>query len=279
MQVAVCGGRGFVGQVLCTRLAGKGHQVSVLSRETLDYGDDAAVLAALQDKDALVYLGGILHERGGQRFDDVHHHLPVRLLQLAAQSAIGDFLHMSALGVSAHAPSRYLQSKWAGERALMAQGKALGVRVVAMRPSVIFAGHDGFFHLFAHYLRYAPLMPLPCAQAQFQPVAVEDVADAFVWALESSVDQTAFELGGTERLTLHEAVQRICKANGWKRWIIPLSDRLSRWQGRLGGMLRAPFDHDNYLSMQVPNITEEMPWTQMGIVPRAIHIPRLNGRD
>lgn len=275
MKVAVIGGRGFVGRALQAALAHQGHEVHVLSRQHIDYHDDAQVLAALHDADALMYLAGILHERAGARFDDVHHQLPKRLVSLAAQAGVRDIVHMSALGVRPHAPSRYLQSKWAGEQAVFAEGKARGVRVVAMRPSVIFGEDDGFFHLFARYLKYVPLMPLPCAAAQFQPVAVEDVAQAFVWALESSVDHIAFELGGSEVITLHEAVQRICRANNRKRRIIPLSDTLSRWQGRLGGLLHAPFTHDNYLSMQVPNITSENPWPQMGITPRAISLPRM----
>ena len=275
MRVVVSGGSGFVGKTLCKILAENGHEVGILSRKTLDYDDAAALQQALSGQDALVFLNGILHERGGARFDDVHHHLPRRLLQAAAQAGVGTFLHMSALGVSAGGQSRYLHSKWAGEQAVLAEGKALGVRVVAMRPSVIFGADDGFFHLFARYLRYAPVMPLPCAQTRFQPVAVEDVAAAFLWALQTPVDQQSFELGGAEVVTMREAIERICAANGWKRWIINLPDGLSRWQGRIGGLLRAPFTYDNYLSMQTPNVVQTAAWAQMGIVPREIVIPVL----
>lgn len=275
MQVAISGGSGFVGTALASLLAQQGHTIRILSRATLDYDDDAALTAALQGQEALVFLNGILHARGGADFDTVHHLLPVRMLQCAAKAGVRDFLHMSALGVSPQAQSRYLQSKWAGERAVLAAGKALGVRVVAMRPSVIFGAQAGFFHLFTRFLKVAPVMPLPCAQAQFQPVAVEDVAAAFLWALESSVDQAAFELGGAEVVSLQEAVQRICAANGWRRRIIALPDWLSRWQGRLGSVLRAPFTYDNYLSMQTPNVAEVSPWANMGIVPRAIVLPVL----
>ncbi|MDO4776507.1 MAG: NAD-dependent epimerase/dehydratase family protein [Cardiobacteriaceae bacterium] len=282
MHIAISGGRGFVGRALAQRLAGKGHGIGILSRASgedarvtaVDYENDASLFAALQGKDALVNLVGILHARDAATFDAVHHQLPLRLLRQAARAGIRDMLHMSALGASPTAPSAYLQSKAAGERALFAEGRRLGVRVVVMRPSVIFGEDEGFFHIFGKWLKRLPLMPLPCAQAMFQPVAVEDVAAAFDWALESSVDQKAFALGGPETMTLHEALLRICAANGWRRRIVPLPDMLARWQARAGDWLPgAPFTYDNYLSMQIPNITDDNPWPLMGIVPHPVKIP------
>lgn len=284
MHIAISGGRGFVGRVLAERLAGKGHEIAMLSRTScedagvvaVDYESDESVFAALQGKNALINLVGILHARDAAGFDAAHHQLPLRLLRQAARAGIRDMLHMSALGASPAASSAYLQSKAAGERALFAEAKRLGVRVVAMRPSVIFGKNEGFFHIFAKWLKILPMMPLPCAQAMFQPVAVEDVAAAFEWALESSVDHKAFELGGPEKMALHEVLERICEANGWRRRIIPLPDMLSKWQARVGDWLPgAPFTYDNYLSMQIPNVTDDNPWPLMGIVPRQVEVPVL----
>lgn len=280
MHVAITGGTGFVGRALCRALDKQGHQWTVLSRKMggegvvgVDYEDEDALCAALQGKDAVIHLVGVLHA-GRKLFAQVHHQLPLRVLRQAKRAGIDDFLHMSALGADPAGPSAYLQSKYAGERAVFDEAGRLGMRAVAMRPSVIFGEDEGFFHLFARYLKWLPLMPLPCGQARFQPVAVEDVAAAFVWALESSVDQAAFELGGPEVMTLREVIDRLCLANGWKRWIINVPDMAAKWQGRLGDWLPGmPFTYDNYLSMQRPSVCDSNPWAQMGIVPRQAVMP------
>lgn len=284
MNVAVTGGTGFVGQAVCDALRSAGHEVVILSHSRegreqrtairkVDYRDIDSLAAAMDGCDALIHLVGILHERKGCSFEWAHHALVRNVVKAAAQANVKDYLHMAALGVDHRGPSQYLKTKADGEQAAFALCRQHGMRMVSLRPSVIFGEKDNFINQFTRLLKRVPVFPLVCPQAQFQPVAVVDVAQAFVWALESSVDRTAFELGGPEIVTMHDIVRRICAEHGLRRLIIPLPDVISALQGRIMGFIPgAPFTYDNYLSMQVPNTTEERHWGQMGMVPTPLNI-------
>lgn len=286
MRVAVTGGTGFVGQAVVDALGQRGHEVVVLSSSQsgmkdgvtlrqVDYHDVDALSQAIGDCDGVIHLIGILHERGEHTFEWVHHALVRNVMHATAQAGVKDYIHMSALGVEHRGPSQYLKTKAAGETAAFELAKAYDIRMVSLRPSIIFGEHDDFFNQFARILRFVPVMPLVCPHAQFQPVAVEDVASAFVWALESSVDRTSYELGGKEVMSMREVIARVCDTYGWKRLIIPLPDTVSKIQGKIMGLIPgAPFTYDNYLSMQVPNTTEQNPWSEMGIEPKAVTVTK-----
>ena len=280
MKIAVTGGSGFVGRILCRRLAEKGYEPVILSRQApagkfswrqVDYHRSSSLATALGDCAALIHLVGILHEYKGQSFPSVHQHLVTRLLAAAAAAGVRDYLHMSALGADEYGPSRYLISKAAGEAAAFTACRKNGMRMVAFRPSLIFGEEDDFRNRFTALLRYLPCLPLVCPQARFQPVAVEDVADAFIYGLESSEDQTAIELGGGEEISMAQLVRRICASHAWRRLLIPLPDWASASLGRVMGMVPgAPFTYDNYLSMRKPNTTDKWPWPRIGIEPKSI---------
>ncbi len=284
MRVAVTGGSGFVGQAVCQALKECGHEVVILSsslegmREGIfirkvDYHDKQSLQQALSDCQALINLVGILHQYGTQTFEWAHHALVRQLVHAVAAAGIKDYLHMSALGADKEGPSAYLKSKAAGEKAAFKLCHQYHIRMISFRPSIIFGQHDNFFNQFAKILKYVPVIPLVCPNAKFQPVAVEDVAGAFIWGLESSVGQTTYELGGPEIMSMHEVIKRVCRHYGWRRLIIPLPDVVSKIQGKLMGLLpKAPFTYDNYLSMQKPNITDHWPWPEMGITPKAVVI-------
>lgn len=289
MKVAVCGGSGFVGRALCKALLARDYEVVVLSTKQgavqggmrsvkVDYHDKESLKQALDGCRALINLVGILHQNKQQTFQWVHDGLVANLLEAAAAVGVGvkDYMHMGALGADSRGPSDYLKSKAAGEMTATALTAQHNMRMLAFRPSIIFGEEDDFFNQFARILRFVPVLPLVCPNAKFQPVAVEDVAAAFVWGLESSVGQAVYELGGTEVITMREVIGRVCDCYGWRRLIIPLPDMVSKIQGKIMGLLpNAPFTFDNYLSMQKPNTTEQQPWAEMGITPQPIKITRL----
>lgn len=284
MQVAITGGRGFVGRALQRLLVEKGHKVVILSQSTgksepdqavrmVDYHRVESLSEALSGCEVLIHLIGILHENRQQSFDWVHHRLVENVVSAARDTGISRYLHMSALGADPAGPSQYLKSKAAGEAAAFAFCQKHGITMTALRPSIIFGAEDNFFNQFARMLRWLPVMPIVCPQAQFQPVAVEDVAGAFLSQLQSASCEPILELGGPEVITMREAIERVCQHYRWKRLLVPLPDGLSALQGRVMGMMpKAPFTYDNYLSLQKPNVTDQWPWPALGITPQTIRI-------
>jgi NADH dehydrogenase len=162
-------------------------------------------------------------------------------------------VHVSALGVSANAPSRYLRSKAAGEAVLAASG----LDVTVLRPSVIFGEHDKFINLFASMQTVVPFVPLAGATAKFQPVWVDDVAAAIVAALDrpDAIGQT-IECAGPTVYALADLVRFAGRASGHPRPVIGLPDAIARLQAGLMELLPGTplMSRDNVDSMQVPNV-------------------------
>ncbi|MEO7853172.1 MAG: complex I NDUFA9 subunit family protein [Rubrivivax sp.] len=287
-RVLVLGGTGFVGRTLCERVAqrGCGTRLTVPTRRLnharevqalpivdpleCDVHDDAQLARAVEGHDAVVNLVAILHGNAAA-FDKVHVALPRRLAAVCARAGVTRLVHVSALGVAAQAPSLYLRSKAEGEALLRAAPLQLSV----LRPSVMFGDDDRFLNLFARLQRLFPVMPLAGASARFQPVWVDDVAEAIVRCLDrpNTIGQT-YECAGPAVCTLAELVGLAGRLSGHERPVWPLPDWLGRWQASAMELLPGPplMSRDNLASMRVPNVASgTLPGLQaLGIEPAAL---------
>ena len=297
--LCVLGGTGFVGRALVQRLAGEGRQARVLTRyrerhrallvlPTLelvqaDVHDPQTLVEHFRGCDAVVNLVGILNEKGhdGRGFWTAHVELARKVVEACRGAGVRRLLHMSALNADAtHGPSHYLRTKGEAEDLVHA---ASDLQVTSFQPSVIFGPGDGFFNRFARLLKLTPgVLPLACPQARFSPVYVGDVAAAFVAALD---DRTSagrrYELCGPRSYTLKQLVQYTARCAGLKRWIVGLSDRLSRLQASVFEYLPGkPFSYDNYLSLQTDSVCRENGLMSLGITPTPVEavVPGCLGR-
>lgn len=240
----VFGGTGFIGRQVVRELARAGYTVKIATRVperafflktagapgqvvpfACDYGDDAALRAAVKGCQAVVNCIGILFERGRRaKFDTLQADLPGRIAAACAVGNVERFVHLSALGVD-RAGSKYAASKRKGEEAVFTFFPAATI----LRPSVVFGPGDGFFAMFARLAIVAPALPLiGGGKTKLQPVYVGDVADAVIRAvtLPPSVNGPQgmiYELGGPEIITLREAFDRVLKQIGRKRRYVNLS--------------------------------------------------------
>jgi uncharacterized protein YbjT (DUF2867 family) len=283
-RVLVLGGSGFVGRHVVAKLSGAGHDVVVITRRrerarhllllpTVRVVESDPYNAATLDRyagnmTAAINLVGVLHERGRDTFERAHVELPAALGAACRKAGVPRILHMSALGVNADAPSRYLRSKAAGEAAIAASGLAWTI----FRPSIIFGREDTFLNLFARLARLFPVVPLAGANARFQPVHVGDVATCFVAALDdpSTIGQR-YSLCGPKAYTLAELVRYVGEVSGHPRPILPLGRGLASLQARIMELLPGPLlTRDNLASMQVDNICEGPFPERFGITPAAL---------
>jgi len=276
MRVLVLGGSGFVGRALMRQLAAQDHQITVPVRRperqrdlrlipnvTLvptEHLSDLQLRKLLRGHDAVINLIGILHESGKTTFRSVHIDL-VRKLSIACEvEGVKRLIHISALGASETAPSRYLRSK--AEAELVLSNSDLDVTI--LRPSVIFGEGDKFINQFAKIMSLTPVMPVVCPQSQLSPVWVEDVASVLVKSLsdKSSIGQT-YELCGGTAYSLLGLWQLIAEMKQVKVDFIPLPDGVSRLMARVMGWMPSPLmTIDNYHSLQVPSLCQtEMPFS------------------
>lgn len=269
-DILVIGGGGFVGRHLVQQLAARGLRVTVPVRRrerakslillpTVDVVDadvhDVPTLARLvRNAGAVINLVGVLHDgRGNAGFRAAHVELTRKLLAACAAAGVKRYLHMSALGAAVDGPSGYQRSK--GEAEALVRASALEWTI--FRPSVIFGPDDRFLNLFAGLLALAPVMLLGGAQARFQPVYVEDVATAFVHALDDRASiGHAYDLCGPQVFTLRELVALAGELSGHPRPIIGLPAALAWLQAFalecLPGKLMS---RDNLASMKVDNVS------------------------
>ncbi len=281
--VAVLGGSGFVGSSLVAKLDAAGYRVKVITRRREDarhlillphvqvlqcnMHDNHALKAALVGCDAVINLVGILHQQGKQTFEAVHHQLPRKLAHLCEDLGIARLLHMSTLQASKHAPSQYLRSKASGEEAINEYSKKLNITI--FRPSVIFGHGDSFLNLFANLVKWLPVVALVRPKAKFQPIWVEDVAQAFVNALENT--QTygkTYELGGPTVYSLRELLQKVMDALGKRRCVIGLNDTLSFAQAFVMELLPIKLmSRDNIRSTMVDSVLSAPIAAELNIKP------------
>jgi NADH dehydrogenase len=273
-NVLVLGGSGFIGRYIVNFLIDRGCRVTVPARrrdhakhlivfptcEVVEASihDDAALDRLMSGQHAVINLVGILQGREAD-FMRAHAELPRRVAAACRKARVRRLLHMSALGADPSGPSMYQRSKGAGEQAV----RESQLDWTIFQPSVVFGPEDRFLNTFATLARFAPLIPLAGADVKFQPVWVEEVAQAFVNALDNpaTVGKT-YELAGPRIYTLRELVQFAAAAAGHPRAVIGLPDGLARIQARL--MELAPgeplMSRDNLDSMKRDNVASVQPF-------------------
>ncbi len=305
MKIIVLGGSVFIGRHVCEKLAAAGHSITVPTRRLsgakhllplprlqllqCNPHDSAQLVRAMAGHDVLVNLIAVLHG-DAQRFDAVHVQLPQTIVNACRAAGVPRIVHISALGAALDAPSLYQRSKARGEAVFATSG--LDVRM--LRPSVVFGAEDKLLNLFASLQKAAPFMPLAGADTQFQPVWVEDVAQAVVHLATdnrlpspakfnpaktapasanipvnhatTSVQSTRpiaaahhviFEACGPQVFTLRQMVALAGRCVGAQRPIFALPAALANAQAWVMEHLPGEplMSRDNLASMRVPNVT------------------------
>lgn len=286
-NVCVLGGTGFVGRHLLAKLSAAGYHVKVLTRNRegsrhlwvlpevdvveANVYDEAELRRQFVGVDAVINLIGILHEQRKGDFTRTHAELPVTVAKACLEVGVPRLLHMSALNADEHGPSRYLRTKGEGEASVL-HAADHGLKVTVFRPAVIFGPEDNFLNLFARLAKLAPIMPLACPGTRFQPVYVEDVAQAYVSALDNPATfGKRYDLCGPKAYTLARLVRYAAGLRGACPVIWRLGDRLSYWQARL--MELSPvklITRDNYYSMQIDSVCNCAFPAVFGIQPQAL---------
>jgi NADH dehydrogenase len=251
MRVAIFGGTGFVGAYLIDALVASGHEPSVLLRpgsatklrqpeqcRTIsgELSSKSAIAATVEDCGAVIYNIGILREDPGKgiTFEELQYAAAVRVADAARSEGISRFLLMSANGVKSPG-TRYQETKFRAEEYIRDRFDA-----TIFRPSIIFGNPDGKLEIATQLYHDMIAPPLPAAgffsgwhpsksKIRMSPVHVEDVASAFVRALDdpATIGRT-YELGGPEELDWTEMLRRIAQAVGRDKWILPVPLALMR---------------------------------------------------
>jgi uncharacterized protein YbjT (DUF2867 family) len=263
--VTIYGGSGFVGRYIARRMAKEGWRVRVAVRRPNEalfvrtYGvvgqvepvfcnirDDASVRAVMQGAEAVVNCVGILAERGRNRFDAVQAEGAGRIARIAAESGVARLVQISAIGADATSPSAYARTKAAGEAAVTAAFPS----AVILRPSIVFGQEDQFFNRFATMARLGPMLPVVGGGTRFQPVYVDDVAQAAARAVLGEVAPGVYELGGPDVETFHDLMTRMLGIIQRRRLVVNVPFPVAR-------LMALGFDNGVLTRDQVRNLARD----------------------
>jgi nucleoside-diphosphate-sugar epimerase len=244
MTVAVTGVGGFVGRYLVRELLERGFRVRGLVRDAakaravlprgvtperlvliegdvLDGGEGRRPAEELvRGAEAVVNLIGILREGGGQTFQGAHVGATRALVEAARVGGVRRFVQMSALGVHDDGKTAYQRTKFEAETIV----RRSGLDWTIFRPALIHGPDGEFIQMAKGWVtgqkaprRFLPYFthkrvginpaggPMGYGDPKVQPVAVEDVARAFVAALERpEAIGEVYNLVGSETLTWPE---------------------------------------------------------------------------
>jgi uncharacterized protein YbjT (DUF2867 family) len=252
--VTIFGGSGFVGRYIARRMAKEGWRVRVAVRRPNEalfvrpYGtpgqvepvgcnirDDASVRAALRGADAVVNCVGILNRSGKNTFDAVQAEGAGRIARIATEEGVGQLVQLSAIGADAQSESSYARTKGDGEAAVLAAFP----NAVILRPSIIFGTEDGFFNRFAAMSRLGPILPVVGADTRFQPVYVDDVAQAAVKGALGRAAPGIYELGGPEVDSFRGLMHRMLTVIQRRRVVVNVPFWVANIMGFAFDMLQA----------------------------------------
>ncbi|WP_299026453.1 complex I NDUFA9 subunit family protein [uncultured Sulfitobacter sp.] len=251
--VTIYGGSGFVGRYIARRMAKAGWRVRVAVRRPNEamfvrtYGvvgqvepvlcnirDDASVASVMKGADAVVNCVGVLAEAGKNTFDAVQSEGPERIARLARAAGIKRMVHVSAIGADMESASDYARTKAEGEAAVLKHQPD----AMIVRPSIVFGPEDEFFNRFAGMTRLSPVLPVVGASTRFQPVYVDDVAQAVVKGVVGDA-KGVYELGGPVTMSFRELMNLMLEVIRRRRAVVKIPFFAARIMAFAFDMLQA----------------------------------------
>lgn len=211
MKILVTGATGYVGGRLVPLLLQRGHEVRTTTsspdREqpwwedqvetvVMDALDADQVVTACEGVDAVYYL---IHGMGGDDFAQTDREAASNFVNAVRACGVTQVVYLSGIvpDVAEDELSEHIQSRREVEQILRG-GPA---RVVVLRAAVLLGSGSTSFEIIRQVSERLPVHTVPTwMDSLVQPVAVVDVLEALVGALDYSGPSRHFDVGGPEQL-------------------------------------------------------------------------------
>ena len=272
MRILVTGANGFVGRFLCPLLAARGHQVTAALRQLpgapvdgaknmIAVGDmdaDTDWSEATNNQDAVIHLAARTHILGEKNAEPLFRQINVEATRaLAAASlkaGVRRFVYLSSVKAQAERSTAtaltetmpplpedaYGRTKLAAENLLLESARGTGMRVVALRPPLIYGPglKANLLTLFRACDRRLPL-PLALVNNRRSLVYIGNLSDALIRVSEApALESGVFLISDGEAISTPELVRRISRALGHAPRLLPAPV----WMLRMAGVLTGKAD-------------------------------------
>lgn len=219
MKILLIGARGFVGSAVAKKLTN--HQVHTLDNHPgpknhlqADILDTKRLIECFSGFDAVINFVGLSPLFQPKiSYHTIHVQGAKSICEAANKTNLSYLAHISALGASTKADTKYLQTKAHAEKQL----QNFNNKLLIIRPSLIFDEQSQLIQLLAT----ASLTRLFAdVSARMQPVYREDLASWITNAI-SKQHTGVYELAGPEVLTLSEVARIIYAKNNRRLFMLP----------------------------------------------------------
>ena len=246
MKILLTGATGYVGGRLLPVLEARGHEVLCLARHPAnlaahvgpgtrviagDVLNQASLATALERIEVAYYL---VHSLGDARGFEERETMGAQHFAAAARAAgIARIIYLGGLGEDSADLSPHLRSRHAVGHIL----RNSGVTTVELRASIVIGSGSVSFEIIRSLCEHLPVMITPrWVSVLAQPIAVQDLVEYLVQALDAPIDGTTIvEIGGADQLSYAGLMREYARQRHLRRLMIPvplLTPRLSSlWLG------------------------------------------------
>ena len=238
-NVLIWGGSGQIGRHLIRKLTKNEYRVTIVTRNIHQKGlliksqgnqgwinvveanifDEKKIRSLFQEADICINLIGILYEKKGSSFKNIHTLFPSILAKLCKEYNLEQFIHLSALGVDKAIDSNYAKSKLEGEKKIL---KNFPLSTI-LRPSLVYSSSDNFSTSMMTLLNRLPVFPLYYSgKTLFMPIHAKDLVDIIFNVVSKNTKSQIIECVGPETITFKEILEKLLKLIGKRRLLLPV---------------------------------------------------------
>ena len=238
-NVLIWGGSGQIERHLIRKLTKNQYRVTVVTRNIHQKGlliksqgnqgwinvveanifDEKKIRSLFQEADICINLIGILYEKKGSTFKNIHTLFPSILAKLCKEYNLEHFIHLSALGVDKAIDSNYAKSKLEGEKEIF---KNFPLSTI-LRPSLVYSSSDNFSTTMMTLLNRLPIFPLYYSgKTLFMPIHAKDLVDIIFNVVSKNTNSQIIECVGPETMTFKEILEKLLKLISKRRLLLPV---------------------------------------------------------
>ena len=235
----IFGGSGQIGRNLIRKLTKNNFKVTVVTRNIhqksyiiktqanagyidiveANIYEEKKIRNLFKNTDICINLIGILFEKKGSTFKNIHSLFPSILSKLCKEFNVRQFIHISSLGIHEATDSNYAISKLEGESNIQ---KNFPLATI-LRPSIVYSIDDNFTTNFMTLLKRLPVFPLYYkGKTKFMPIHCSDLTDIIYHVIFNNINSKIIECVGPEEISFRKILENLLGLMEKRRLLLPM---------------------------------------------------------